>query len=51
MSKPEAYSAGESLYQDNSKPANNHNGTQEPLSGSKKVKNRKHKHQSQAEGS
>ena len=43
MSKPKSYSAGDNLVNNgNVKNRNNPGGNQEPLSGSKKVKNQNH---------
>ncbi|WP_079416932.1 small acid-soluble spore protein P [Paenibacillus ferrarius] len=42
MSKQKSYSAGDNLVQNGSVKNSDHNGNQEPLSGSKKVKNRNH---------
>ncbi|CAN7145784.1 small acid-soluble spore protein P [Paenibacillus sp. LjRoot153] len=51
MSKPKSYSAGDNLVNNGSvKNRNNHGGNQEPLSGSKKVKNQNHSGGHAAEG-
>ncbi|MEW9702370.1 small acid-soluble spore protein P [Paenibacillus sp. SI8] len=51
MSKPRAYSAGDSIAQDNEQNGSDQNHAPEALSGSKKVKNRNHSKQKQAKGS
>ncbi|MFD0695474.1 small acid-soluble spore protein P [Paenibacillus sp. GCM10027628] len=50
MSKPRAYSAGDSM-QSNGQVDSDNNNAPEALSGSKKVKNRNHSRQKQAKGS